>query len=69
LVWFLQNPDWQDEAMIVNIERGRAHVVIPSLAYEARVRAPEGAEVGQMIQLKVREVDLATQDVLFRVAN
>jgi hypothetical protein len=40
--------------------------VIPALAYEARVRAPDGAEIGQAIQLAVREVDLATQDVLFR---
>ncbi len=69
LVWFLQNPEWQGEAIIANIERGRAHVVIPALAYEARVRAPEGAEIGQAIQLAVREVDLATQDVLFRVVN
>jgi hypothetical protein len=41
--------------------------VIPEIAYEARVRAPEGAEIGQAIRLAVREVDLATQDVLFRV--
>ncbi len=69
LVWFLQNPEWQGEAIIVNIERGRAHVLIPALAYETRVRAPEGAQIGQAIQLTVREVDLATQDVLFRVVN
>ncbi len=57
---------WQGEAVVVALEERKAVVIVPELALETRIRLSPGHELGQTLQLQVREVDVPAQTVYFR---
>lgn len=67
LVFLQQNPDWRGDGVVVEINDGRAVVLIPDLALEARLRLPDGASLNDRKRLALREVDLPDLLVRFRV--
>lgn len=67
LVYLSRHPDWQGEAVVMALEERKAVLAIPELAMEVKVRLHEGFALDESVRLKVREVELATQDVYFRV--
>ena len=67
LVHLSRHPDWEGEAVVAALEERKAALVIPELAMEVKVRLHESFALDASVRLKVREVDLASQDVYFRV--
>jgi exoribonuclease-2 len=66
LVYLQQNPDWRGDGVVVEIKDGRAVVLIPELALEARMRLPNGASLNDQKRLVLREVDVPELTVRFR---
>jgi len=67
LVYLSRHPDWEGEALVAALEERKAVLVIPELAMEVKVRLHESFELNAPVRLKLREIDLASQDVYFRV--
>jgi exoribonuclease-2 len=67
LAWLRRHPDWEGEAVVVSLEERKAVVLIPELAFEARVRLGDDMALDQRVHLQVREVDLPEQTAYFRV--
>ena len=67
LVHLSRHPDWEGEAIVAALEARKALLVIPELAMEVKVRLHESFALDEPVRLKVREIDLTTQDVYFRV--
>lgn len=66
LVYLLQNPDWQGTAVILDIAGKKAHIFIPSLAYECDMTLESEAELNQELTVKVRRIRLAYLQVSFQ---
>lgn len=67
LVWLQRHPDWRGEAIVAALEERKAVLVIPELAMEVKLRLHDSFALDQPVTLKLREVDLTTQDAWFRV--
>lgn len=67
LVWLQQNSDWKGEGVVV--EQGERHMVvmIPELAFEARMRLKSELQLGQQVRMKVRDINLPEQLAYFRL--
>jgi exoribonuclease-2 len=68
LVYLRRHPDWQGEGIVVEVDERKVVVLIPSLALDAKVRAP-GAALDDRLRLFPREVDLPELDCYFRVGD
>lgn len=66
LVHLGRQADWQGEAVVVALEERKTVVILPELALETRIRRSPDHQLGQTIQLRVREVDVPAQNVYFR---
>lgn len=67
LVHMSRNPDWQGEAVIMAMDERKATVVIPELAMEAKIRMQDSFELDKTVRLAVREVNVPSQNIYFRV--
>ena len=67
LVHLSRHPDWEGEAIVMALEERKAVLAIPELAMEVKVRLHESFALDATVRLRVREVDLTTQDAYFRV--
>lgn len=68
LVYLQRHPGWEGDAVVVAMEERRAVLLIPELAMEVKVRLHDSFALDANVRLKLREIDLASQDVYFRVA-
>ena len=69
LVYFLQNPDWQGEGVLVE-KRGRNNtILIPALGFEKRMPLRGDFSLGDVIPLALRSVNLPELEATFRVAG
>ena len=53
--------------MVAALEERKAVLIIPGLAMEIRMRPHDRFALDQTVRLRLRDLDLATQDVWFRV--
>jgi len=67
LVHLSRHPEWRGEAIVASLEERKAVLVIPELAMEVKVRLHESFALDEPVQLQVREIDIASQNVYFRV--
>jgi exoribonuclease-2 len=67
LEYLRRHPDWQGEAIVAALEERKAVLLIPQLAMEVKVRLHDRFALDESVRLKVREIDLTTQDVWFQV--
>ena len=67
LVHLSRHPEWEGEAIVMALEERKAVLAIPELAMEVKVRLHESFALDATVRLRVREVDLTTQDAYFRV--
>jgi len=59
LVYLLQNPDWRGTAVVLEAIGKKAHIFIPSLAYESDITLDTEPELNQELTVKVRRIRLA----------
>jgi exoribonuclease-2 len=69
LAYLQQNPQWEGEAVVVDLEERKAAVILPALAFETRLRLQAGMAPNQRLRLTVREVDLVESAAYFRVLD
>ncbi|MCU7840727.1 MAG: RNB domain-containing ribonuclease [Candidatus Thiodiazotropha sp. (ex Troendleina suluensis)] len=67
LIYLLNNPEWQGEAIIVAKEGERTTVLLPSIGMESRLRIKGDAGLNDRVRLKPREIDLPDLSCYFRV--
>ncbi|MGI5173812.1 RNB domain-containing ribonuclease [Treponema sp. OMZ 840] len=58
LVYLLQNPDWQGEAVIAEIKGNQAVILIPSLAREALITLPAGKGLNDTLTVKAGDINI-----------
>lgn len=67
LVYLQQHPNWQGEALVAAMEERKAALVIPELGMEIKMRLHDKFALDQPVTLRLRDVDLTTQDAYFSV--
>lgn len=67
LVHLSRNPSWQGEAVVVALEERKTMVILPEFALETKLRASPEHQLDQILKVGVREVDVPSQAVYFRV--
>lgn len=67
LVHLSRNPSWQGEAVVVALEERKTTVILPEFALETKLRASPEHQLDQILKVGVREVDVPSQAVYFRV--
>jgi exoribonuclease-2 len=68
LVYLLQNPDWQGEAVLVERWDRRGKVLIPALGLEPTVHLQADLSLNDRVTVRVVDVDLPTLRATFRSA-
>jgi len=67
LVYLMQNPNWRGKGIVVEIRERYCIVLIPSLAFEARIASGKQVSLNAELDLKVNGVDLAEGIAHFRI--
>lgn len=65
LIYLLQNPEWQGEAVCVDKKFDDPLFMIPSLAMQATLKGVQNTELNEKIIVKVNSLDIPTQAVEF----
>lgn len=58
LVYLLQNPQWQGEAVIVETGTPKAKILIPELAMESQINIPGNLQLNDRIKVKAENIEL-----------
>lgn len=67
LVYLHANPGWRGRGVVVGIEERRVLVLIPELAFEARLRARQDLSLDAELELMLADVDLPELEARFRL--
>ena len=65
LVYLLQNPDWQGEAVILDSIKLKAHICIPSIAFETDMFLKKELSINEKITVRAENIDLPNLTVRF----
>lgn len=65
LIYLIQNPDWQGEAVCIDKKFDDPLFLIPSLAMQATIKGVQDIEPNKKINVKVNSLDITTQAVEF----
>jgi len=65
LVYLLQNPEWQGQAVLVEKNERRGRVIIPELALEAPLHLRDDLSLNSRLTLKVQGVNLPDLEAYF----
>ena len=65
LIYLIQNPEWQGEAICVDKKFDDPLFMIPSLAMQASIKGVQNTELNEKISVKVNSLDITTQAVEF----
>jgi exoribonuclease-2 len=69
MIYLQQNPEWKGEGVVVEIQNGRATLLIPELALETKIRVGRELELDGEFNLEIQEVDLPDLLARFRIVN
>lgn len=58
LVYLLQNPQWQGEAVIVETVNSKAKILIPELAMESQINIPGNLQLNDRIKVRAENIEL-----------
>ncbi len=67
LIHLQRHPGWEGEAVVAALEERKAVLIIPELAMEIRMRLHDRFAPDRRVRLRLRDLDLTTQDVWFQV--
>lgn len=65
LVYLLQNPDWEGEAVCVEQQKNQARFMIPSIAQQTTLTPKKMPELNGTIRVKVGKIDIPNQEITF----
>ncbi len=69
MVYLRQNPHWKGRGVVVELQEGRASVLIPELALETRIRTGQQLELDSELNLELLEVDIPDLLARFRLVK
>lgn len=69
LVYLQRHPDWQGEAIVVEMGPRKATLIIPSLAMETKIRLSDQMVIDKCLMLGLKGVDLPGQTAYFQILN
>ena len=69
LVYLLQHPDWQGEAICVDRQQGRALFFICSLGMETVIGGESPVDLNEKVTLSVGKIDLVNLEITFNFAK
>jgi len=69
LLYLQQHPEWQGEAVVVELGRRKGTLLIPSLAMETKIRLPDQLVIDDLLLLRLREVDVMNQAAYFHLVS
>ena len=67
LVYLLQNPEWEGEAVVYAVERGRCEILIPDLGLETVIYPQQTYTLNETIQVRCTGVNLPALEARFEV--
>jgi len=65
LVYLRQNPDWNGEAVLVEIKGNQGIFMIPGLAQQATILLPSALSLNDRIRVRASNIDIPSQKVDF----
>ncbi len=65
LIYLLQNPHWQGEAVILETVKQRARICIPAIGYETDMNLKKELSVNEKITVKAEDINLPHLTVRF----
>lgn len=65
LIYLLQNPQWQGEAVCIDKKFADPLFIIPSLAMQATIKGVQNTELNEKITVKFNSLDIPTQAIEF----
>jgi exoribonuclease-2 len=69
MIYLKQNPEWKGDGVVVEMQDGRATLLIPELALETKIRIGRELELDTLFNLEVQEVDVPELLARFRIVN
>ena len=69
MIYLKQNPEWKGDGVVVEMQDGRATLLIPELALETKIRIGRELELDSLFNLEVQEVDVPELLARFRIVN
>jgi len=69
LVYLSEHPQWEGEGILVGKTEKQMIVQIPSLALESTLALKETLPLNSSLTLQVEDIDIPSQQVLFRVRD
>jgi len=69
LVYLSRNPAWEGRAIVIDKTGYKAAIIIPELAYIAKMRLHDGIEINSELELKLVHVDLAELSAVFKLKS
>ncbi len=69
MIYLKQNPEWKGMGTVVDMQNGRATLLIPELALETKIRIGRELELGSELNLEIQEVDLPDLLARFMVVD
>jgi exoribonuclease-2 len=67
LVWLMEHPEWEGEAIVVGLMGRRAVILIPELAFETQVAGGDSLELNQSLRVRASGIDLAGLEARFEI--
>lgn len=67
LVYLMQHPDWQGEAVLVEKNGLRGRVILPELALESLLHLQEDIPLNSRLQVGIRQINLAELEASFKI--
>lgn len=68
LIYLQQQKKWRGEATVVALEERKAVIILHELAMQTKIRLKDGMQLDDIIELGVREVDVAEGTAYFSVS-
>ncbi len=69
LIYLRQNPDWQGMGIVVEMQGGRATILIPELAMETKIRTGQELALDSEVSLQLQDVDIPDLLARFRIVK
>jgi exoribonuclease-2 len=66
LAWLKRRPNWQGDAIVVDLEERRATILVPDIAFESRVRRSAEMRLDDRIRVALEEVNLPELEARWR---
>ena len=62
-------PEWKGRGVVVEMQDGRATLLVPELALETKIRSGRDIELDSESNLEIQEVDIPDLLARFRIVN